>query len=586
MDEPGLAIKGRISTLHSFVHFWVVVSRSFLRNRCPVRASALSYTTLLALVPMLAVVFGVTSSLLKGQGEERIGDFIEGMVASLTPPAMLGTNQPEWREFVGPMMPGKASVPETASTNHSAITPAPGEGGTNSAALVLLVQDEKAVAARKEAAKWINEFVQNTRSGTLGATGTILLIFVVISLMARIEETFNDIWGVTQGRTWFMKVIQYWAAVTLGPLLMVGGMILMSSSQAGSIRSFIAQTAFIGNLIFTVLPLFIVWLAFTIFYQMMPATKVHWSAAAVGGLVGGLLWFGNNYFAFLYISRVVSSFKIYGSLGLVPVFMIGLYVSWNILLFGAQVAYAFQNREAYLQARLVENINQRGREFVALRLMTAISQRFQIGAPPATVRELSSELAVPGRLVQQVMATLLSARLVVEVNGGRELGYMPGRPLADINCHDVLRALRVTAGQDLATSDEPIQTEVLGEFARIEAAEQQAAASVTMLALAHRATSLQLTPPETSGLTLPLTAATEPLATDDAGAPASGPAVRVADDGFAAGPETGAPQREFKDAARDEHSEASPPAEASSAIKPPAPASRPTFQPTEQPFPD
>ena len=98
----------------------------------------------------------------------------------------------------------------------------------------------------------------------------------------------------------------------------------------------------------------------------MPNTKVHWRAALAGGLAGGMLFHLNNVVSVLYVSRVVSNSKIYGSLGLVPVFMIGLYFSWLILLFGAQVAYAFQNRATYLEEKQVENINQRGREFVAL----------------------------------------------------------------------------------------------------------------------------------------------------------------------------------------------------------------------------
>lgn len=559
MDEPGLAVKGRLSTLHRFVHFWIVVGRSFVRNRCPIRASALSYTTLLALVPLLAVVFGVTSSLLKSEGEQRINSFIDGLVASVTPPAMIGTNQPDWREFIGPAFPDHFQSSDA--------------GETNSAALLSLVQDDKAIAARKEAAKWINEFVQNTRSGTMGVTGTILLLFVVISLMARIEETFNDIWGVTQGRTWFMKVIYYWAAVTLGPFLLVSGVALMSSSQAESIRGFIAQTGFIGNFIFRILPLFIVWLAFTVFYQLMPATKVRWSAAAAGGLIGGILWFLNNYFGFLYVSRVVTNSKIYGSLGLVPVFMVGLYFSWMILLFGAQVAYAFQNREAYLQERLAENINQRGREFVALRLMTAISQRFQVGQPPATVTALSAELGIPGRLVQQVMATLHAARLVIEVNG-RDVGYAPGRPLNDINCHDILRAMRVTAGQEVATRDEPVRGEVLGEFARIEAAEQKAASSVTMLALAHRATDLEIAAPEPSGLTIPLKSAQPPPP------PAAAAPVATVEPTPQAAPAAQPPV--VFPPAEDRPQPVPTPPTAPLLRPPPAP----TFQPTEQPFPD
>jgi membrane protein len=488
VDEPALALQGQLSMLQRFVHFWIVVYRAFVRNRCPVHASSLSYTTLLALVPLLAVMLGVTSSLLKSEGERRIEQFIERMVITLIPEAPTATNSRPFAEFLGPPAPDASG---TATQGHASVGSAPEAPPTNAPTLAGLIQ-----ANRKDAAKTINTFVQNTRSGTLGITGMIMLIFVVISLIVRIEETFNDIWGVTQGRTWFTKVILYWAAVTLGPLLLIAGIGLASGSQAEGIRVFISQMAFLGNLIFKVLPIFILWLAFSLFYLLMPATKVHWSAAAVGGLVGSLLWTGNNLIAFLYVSRVVGASKIYGSLGLVPVIMVGLYFSWFILLFGAQVSYAWQNRAIYLQERLAEHVNQRGREFIALRLMTAIGQRFQGGTRPATIPELSAALAVPSRLVQQIMQTMLNSGLVVEV-AGRDVGYTPARPLETINCHQILQAMRATNGQELATRNEPVRAEVLGEFARIQEAERQAAATVTMLALVNRVQArLELATPE------------------------------------------------------------------------------------------
>jgi membrane protein len=194
----------------------------------------------------------------------------------------------------------------------------------------------------------------------------------------------------------------------------------------------------------------------------------------------------NNVFGFLYVSRVVTYSKMYGSLGLVPVFMAGLYLSWLILLFGAQVAYAFQNRKSYLQEKLVENVNQRGREFIALRLMTCIGQRFQRGKPPVTIQEISTELGVPTKLAQQVLQTLLAARLIVETGGG-ESAFAPARPLETINAHHVLLAMRAGSGQELLSRDEPVRAEIFGEFARIEEAEKQASSAITMLALVNRA---------------------------------------------------------------------------------------------------
>src|SRR5436190_22743480 len=91
-EERGIGTEGYGSKAHKFAHFWITVWRSFTRNRCPVRASALAYTTLLALIPMLAVVMSITSTFLKKEGEEKIDQFIVKMVASVTPEAPIGTN--------------------------------------------------------------------------------------------------------------------------------------------------------------------------------------------------------------------------------------------------------------------------------------------------------------------------------------------------------------------------------------------------------------------------------------------------------------------------------------------------------------
>ena len=355
--------------------------------------------------------------------------------------------------------------------------------------------EDRVANAQKEAAQYIDKFIQKTRSGTLGVAGTVLLIFVVFSLLGRIEETMNNVWGVTRSRSWLIRIEHYWFAIGLVPTLLIAGLILATGQRFAGVRHFVESMPLVSEVVFKFLPMVLLWLAFAAFYKIMPNTRVRFNAALVGGFVGGSLWYLNNVFGFLYVSRVVSNSKVYGSLGLVPVFMIGLYFSWLILLFGAQVAYAFQNRAAYLQDKLAENVNQRGREFVALRLMTCIGQRFQRSLPPVTIQEISAELGIPSRLAQQVLQTLLAARLVTET-AGAEPAYAPARPLDSMNAHHILHAMRAGGGQELPSQNEPVRAEVYGEFARIEEAERQAAASVTMLALVNRAHArLELTPP-------------------------------------------------------------------------------------------
>jgi len=383
---------------------------------------------------------------------------------------------------------GAPSSNDLASANNPTNFVANSTNSANTAtnSLVSFAEDEHIVSARKEMARRINGFIQNTRSGALGVTGSILLIFVAISMLSRIEDTFNDIWGVARGRSWFMRIVLYWGVLSLMPLLLVVALGLATGSHLESTRQFILKNPFISRLTFQLLPVVVLCFTFGLLYMLIPNTKVRWRAAVVGGVVGGMLFHLNNLVSVLYVSRVVSNSKIYGSLALVPVFMIGLYFSWLILLFGAQVTYAFQNRSTYLEEKQIENINQRGREFVSFRLMTCIGLRFGRCEPPSNVIEISKELGVPTRLVSQIMQTLCAARLVVEVTGA-EPSYVPARPLETITCHDILLAMRASQGQELATRDEPTRLEVYGEFNRIQEAERQAAGAVSLLALVNRA---------------------------------------------------------------------------------------------------
>jgi membrane protein len=426
----------KMSALHRFVHFCVLLTRTFLRNRCPVRASALAYTTLLALVPLLAVGISVSKLFLT---PDRAGSLVNDSIGYLV-------------EQVAPQ-------------------------------LGLIPSGDEGFDAREQTSSKIRGFIDNLNSGTLGVTGTIGLIFIAISLLATIEAAFNEIWGVERGRNWITRLVHYWAAITAGPFLILAS-ILMVGAQFKAVQTS-AESIWLGHLVLKLAPLMLLSIAFMLFYQTMPNTKVQWKASLIGGVVGGLLWHLNSLFNIFFASNVITTSKLYGSLSVLPVLLIGLYFSWLILLLGAQVAYAVQNLETYLQERAAEGVNQRGREFIAFRLMTAICLRFQNGFRPISMNQLASELTIPTRLVHEVLQTLRAARLVVELND-REIGFVPARPLDQITCHDILQAMRAGQGQELATRDEPTRKEVFGEFQRILEAEREAASSVTMLTLVNR----------------------------------------------------------------------------------------------------
>jgi membrane protein len=441
--------ESKTTFLHKFAHFCLLVLKSFLRNKCPLRATALSYATLLALVPLLAVGVSITSGLLQEKGAETthqlIGQFVDAVVPQLqlVPP---GT-YPE--DFIGPR-PARSS-------------------------------------AREQVVTQINEFIGNIQTKTLGAGGILGLILVAILLLSNIEDTFNDIWGVTRGRGWFWRLVQYWATISLGPIALTAGIVLFSSSYIQTAESFIADLRWVGQLFFKALPFIVVSLTFMLLYKFMPNTQVRWVAALIGGIVGGSFWLLINIFSAIFLTRVVTVSKIYGtSLALIPIFLIGLYFSWMIVLFGAQVAYAYQNRLVYVQEKKAENVSQRSREYIALRVMTYICERFEHGLRPPTLLDISTRIGVPSRLVGRVMQPLCDANLVNVVSVNQEEGYSPGRPLEAITCHDILYSMRTVGGQELATRDDPSRAMVCGEFDQIETAERQRASAVTMKELVAR----------------------------------------------------------------------------------------------------
>lgn len=438
------------SRWRKFVRFCKHAGRAFVHNRCPVRAAALAYASLLALVPMLAVVASVSAAFLRTQGEETVSRFVEQLIVHVAPAAADDESRP-------PDAPvGAAEV--------------------------------QAAASRKEMARKINGFITEIRTGALGVTGTIVLVVVAIAMLARVEDTFNDIWGVTRGRNWFMRIGQYWAALTLGPMLLIVALALSSGPHFDATRHLLDDLpwgigARIGWLFSVIVPFAIVTIAFTLGYMLLPNSKVPWRAAFVGGFVGALLWQANNSLSVLYVSQVATQNKVYGSLGMVPVFMVGLYLAWMIILFGGQVAHAFQHRNRLGREEAAGQTGQREREFLAIQLMTCVAERFMRGERPMTRPQIALALAASERLVGALLTVLTEARLLVEIPDS-DPAFTPGRPLESISCHDVLQAVRGNDGAFMSAETQTIGR-VQAEFERIVEAERAASAKVTLATLTH-----------------------------------------------------------------------------------------------------
>ena len=285
--EDGFSLETGLTKFEQFVHFWVLVWRSFVRNRCPVRAAALSYTTLLALIPMLAVAMSLSTFLLKSKGEEQIGAFIEQFIAYVVPDAPKLTNAPpsDFDVFIGP-----ADLPsdgEASPTNAISAVQAADTNTTPVVATSSLAKDARVVAATGRGAAQIKQFLQRANSGTLGTLGGLFLFWTAIMMLIRIEETFNDIWGVTQGRDWWPRITNYFFTIVFGPVLLIAAIGLTSGSAFPEDPESPGPDAVASNrLISQLLPVVMISMTFAVLYKLMPNTKVRFSAAFDGRAAG------------------------------------------------------------------------------------------------------------------------------------------------------------------------------------------------------------------------------------------------------------------------------------------------------------
>ncbi|MSU60988.1 MAG: YihY family inner membrane protein [Pedosphaera sp.] len=439
-NEPDTESYQRLPRWRHVAYFCVRVLHGFNRNRCSTRAAALTFTTVLALVPILAVMLSISTAFAQKDSanlRKLVTDTIE-------------TTAPQLKEI---------------------------EGVTKVIDLIF-------------------SSIENFKSGSLGVTAVLALIFVAISLLSSIETTLNDIWGVSRGRTWAARVVHYWAAITLGPMLLLAAAGVATSSQLPVFRhmlevlsteyrmGFVADVLNFGTSYF--LPFLILSGALTAMYALLPNTKVQWQAALAGALVAGALVQLNSTSNILYASRVTRDKSIYGGLAALPLFLVGLYLSWTIVLLGAQVAYAFQNRRAYIQDRRADLINQRGREFIALRLMALIGHAHQTGAKPPTASQMAQNLGLPPRLTSELLSAFAGASLTLETNG-TEHGFAPARPLSQITVHEILQSLRRGQGREPVTSADNFREALRTEYEKVAEAERQIGASITLEALVRRA---------------------------------------------------------------------------------------------------
>ncbi|MBI2378195.1 MAG: YihY family inner membrane protein [Deltaproteobacteria bacterium] len=290
--------------------------------------------------------------------------------------------------------------------------------------------------------RWLDDLVINVNFGALGGLGVGLLVVTTLLLLAEIERALNEIWGIDRDRTWARKFLAYWPLVSLGPILFGVSLTATASLEASPAVQRAIELVPALHLAFKIGPLMLTWSGFTLMYMIMPNTRVPARFAIIGGVVGGSLWEAAKVLFAFYAGRAISYSALYGSLGVVPLTIVWIYVSWLVSLSGALVTFAVQNAKSYEPTGDRFAIGARAEERLAVALTVAVFARFEQGLGPSDVEALAERVAGPPRTMGRILRRLVAGRVLIELSDSNGDSYAPGRPSTVTSVADVLAVMR------------------------------------------------------------------------------------------------------------------------------------------------
>lgn len=342
-----------------------------------------------------------------------------------------------------------------------------------------------------DAARRFVVLVESVDVGLLGAIGVGTLIYTGLSLLHKIEMSINAVWSVETPRRLGHRVTNYLSVVVVGPLLIgisvaLTALVLNTAGARGllEIQPFGVLVLW-GTRLF---PYVLVWAAFSFIYAFVPNVPVTFRAAALGGLVASVLWQTSGLLFGAFIATSASYSKIYSSLSIVILALIWLYTSWLILLIGAQIAYFIQNPRRYLlHPPIPVVLSNRLRERLALSIMLLIAREHHENRPPWTVSGLADHLDLPAQIVQKVIDLLRLERWIVQTADDPG-GWLPARDIATIEVNELIRSIRRAGERGLPPrTAEPIPAAVDRVMETCREAADAALSGTTLGDLLHEA---------------------------------------------------------------------------------------------------
>jgi membrane protein len=403
--EHDLWIDREVSTVRAFLRgtlrLAVLSARGFTADQCTLRARALTYITVLSLVPLLAFSFSVT----KGFGlherliEHSVNPFLDrtfGPVAVAGPVALQSEGSHEMRTAIARVL----------------------------------------------------DFVSQTDVSSLGVFGLVFLAYAVINLLGTVERSFNVIWSAPRARSLVRKITDYLAMTLIAPLFVLTATALTTAAQASAMETDLGRElglAPVLEFVFAAAPVLALWGSFAFMYLAMPNVKTRWSSALLAGLVAALVWQVTLVLHVRFQIGLARHNAIYSTFAAVPIFLVWVQISWVTVLFGAELCVAHQYGLRRAQALDRATTDQESREQVAVSVATRVAASFLSAREPWTSERLARDLSVPLAVLDPVLDALVSHRvlsLAAGTNGDKF--YLPARDLEQIHVIDVLDATRRT----------------------------------------------------------------------------------------------------------------------------------------------
>jgi len=379
--------------------------RGFENHQCSLRASALTFFSLLSIVPVAAMAFGIAKGFdMQTILEERLLEKFEGQEEVLT-----------------------------------------------------------------KVFDFANTLLGNTKGGVIAGVGVAVLFWTIIKVLGNIESSLNDIWGIKKPRSLSRKATDYLSMMLISPILLVvsGSATIFIASQVTFITQKIAVLGALGTVVSFILkfaPYSIMWALFSFIYIFMPNTKVNFKSGIFAGIIAGTIYQTVQWLYITFQVGVAQYNAIYGSFAALPLFLVWVQLSWLIVLAGAELSYAHQHSDMLEFAPDIERVSPSFKKLLTLRVVGLLAKNFSQGLKPPTMSDISHATDIPKKLVHQILNDLTECGIIIETSNKQEheISYQPAIDTDHLTINYVLDVMERCGIADIPVEHAP-ELETLAE---------------------------------------------------------------------------------------------------------------------------